>query len=501
MPRVRKPVVELAPDGTVAERWDSMYDLTRQYGRDRFFFRKSCNTGILYLGRRFMWADDYERAVAEGRTSELAYGRQSHTPVIYRRRVAYTYDYRGVDDDRLVFLFKGATVGMLRLVFDLLSGSANGLITGYDIRQGHDVVRLWRHCYERLEVWVEGFNPRIASVADILTILQARLKTMAGGDVDFYLIDDFLNLTDRDTKAVARAWESVSPAPVRGQAAKKKQRKKKTADQPESANNNKEEQNQEKMPKMYVRVPGYVAGFFRGRSDDRQLTEFDPYEFPDHDDLMLFMEHHLRFIPEQNQNVYCFSERAFNHILHGKQPSGGQQILDRDPTEWPTIKEFCTLTGKFVTDKQESADYLCIAIPKEILDGGRLLRTNGSFALPKKEAEKFVSYLRQDFKREFEAFCEVDEMVCLENGINRSDVDRMERFFANYNMPVSVDQKDRESLRKLMFRIRKRKNVQPYLRKKLDTFVQHISDDDLKKAERREKKIERMKGRTKRSEK
>ena len=110
MPRVRKPVVELAPDGTVAERWDSMYDLTRQYGRDRFFFRKSCNTGILYLGRRFMWADDYERAVAEGRTGELAYGRQSHTPVIYRRRVAYTYDYRGADDDRLVFICNNSRI-------------------------------------------------------------------------------------------------------------------------------------------------------------------------------------------------------------------------------------------------------------------------------------------------------------------------------------------------------------------------------------------------------
>ena len=247
------------------------------------------------------------------------------------------------------------------------------------------------------------------------------------------------------------------------------------------------------MPKMYVRVPGYVAGFFRGRNEDRQLKEFDAYEFPDHDDLTLFMEHHLRFIPEQTQSVYCLSERAFNHILHGKQPGGGRQILNRDATEWPSIKELCALTGKFVTDKQESADYLCIAIPKEILDGGRLHRTNGSYALPKKEAERFISYLKQEFKREFEAFCEVDEMNCLENGINRSDVDRMERFFANYNMPISVDQKDRESLRKLMFRMKKRKNIQPYLRRKLDPFVNHISEDDRIKAERWEKKKEKIK--------
>ena len=398
-----------------------------------------------------------------------------------RRRIAFCLDYRGQNDDELVFLFKGATEEILRQTFDFLCADGKGIAKGYRIASSHDVVHLRRHCYERLEIWLDDINTDFSSLQDIVTLIDSHLKTKVKGDVDFYLVDDFLNLTDRRPDAVQFAWQALhqnEPMPMA---------------MPQSKNITNNETINEIMPKMYVRVPGYVAGFFRGRNDDYQLKEFDAYEFPDHDDLMLFLEHHLRLIPEQNQSVFCLSERAFNHILHGKQPGGGKQVLNRNPEEWPTMREICALTGKFVTDKQDSSDYLCIAIPKEILDGGRLHRTNGSYALPKKEAERFVGYLKQEFKREFEAFCEVDEMNCLENGINRSDVDRMERFFANYNMPISVDNKDRESLRKLMFRMRKRKNIQPYLRRKLDPFVTHISEDDMDKAERLETKKRRLK--------
>lgn len=484
----KKAVVSVGADGRETGRWESMAALCNDYGKDKRWFKASCNNGSLYLGQRWVWAEEYDRMADDGRTKEFCYepptGRR-----LWRRRVAFTFDWRGPQDDELMFLFKGATRELLENAFGYLCGGSAGLAKGFEIREAHDVVRLWRHQYERLEVWLDGYNPAFASLKDTVALIDARLRATVRGEVDFYLIEDWMNLTDRDTAAADRAWRSIDGKGEQPAQAKKPVKRGKQAKET-TINNMKEG---EDMPKMYVRVPGYVAGFFRGRCDDRQLTEFDAYEFPDHDDLMLFMEHHLRFIPEQNQSVYCLSERAFNHILHGKQPGGGRQILNRDPTEWPSIKELCALTGKFVTGKQESADYLCIAIPKEILDGGRLHRTNGSYALQKKEAERFISYLKQEFKREFEAFCEVDEMNCLENGINRSDVDRMERFFANYNMPISVDQKDRESLRKLMFRIRKRKNIQPYLRRKLDPFVNHISEDDRIKAERWERKKERIK--------
>ena len=501
--RTKKPIVAVLPDGTVAERYESTYDCQKK-GLKRDWVVRSCNGALaaldgmqppLYRGLLWMWQEDYDRLVAEHRTKDIRYGPQKCRKKEIVRRIAFTYDWRGRDDDRLVLLFKGATEPILRSVFDYLCGDGAGMARGYELREAHDVERLWRHRYERIEIWLDGYNDRFASLADSLTLVEARLRATVPCEVDFYLIEDWLNLTDRDQRKIDGAWQAVRngrtlfavPDPPPPPKPKHRRRK---ADKKESTN---ETKTIEDMPKMYVRVPWFVAGFLRGRNDDRQLTEFEPYEFADHDEMMLFMSHNLRFIPEQNQSPYCYSERAFANVLHGKHPGGGKAILNRDASEWPSMNEFCAVTGKFVTDKQDSFDYLCIALPREILDGGRLHKTNGSYALPRHEAETFIAYLRNEFKREFEVFCRRDEEVCLQNGINRSDVDRMERFLANYNMPVSVTAKDREALRKMMFRLRRSRSPKPYIGHELDPFVDHISEEDRKKAGRREVRINREK--------
>ena len=471
--RTKKPIVGINPDGTVAERYESSY-ACQKAGMWRTKLLESCQTGCLYRGLRWMWEDEYLQAVADGRVGELVFERKTRRGEPYRRSIAFTYDWRGREDDQLVFFFKGATRDILRDTFHYLCSGENGMAGGYELRVGYDVERLWRHTYERLEVWITDYNRHFATLADCLALIEARLHVLVSGHVDFYLIEDFLNLTDRDQRAIDGAWQAVRSG---SQAISVTQRKQRTTT------------NHKNMPKMYLRVPWFVAGYMRGRNDDRQLTEFEPYEFADHDEMMLFLSHNLRFIPEQNQTPYCYSERAFSNILHGKHPGGGKVVVNRNASEWPSVGEFCAITGKFVTDKQDSVDYLCIAMPREILDGGRLHKTNGSYALPRHEAEKFVAYLRDEFKREFNAFCKKDEEVCQQNGINRSDVDRMERFLANYNMPVSVSEKDREALRKMMFRLRKRKSPKPYIGHDLDPFVEHISKEDLEKADRREKRI------------
>ena len=90
MPRQKRAVVALNGDGTVAGRWESMYALCKEYGKDNRWFRDSCQTGRLYLGRRWMWEDDYNRAVREKRKDELVYSSR-----VFRRRIAFTSDFRG----------------------------------------------------------------------------------------------------------------------------------------------------------------------------------------------------------------------------------------------------------------------------------------------------------------------------------------------------------------------------------------------------------------------
>ena len=473
MPIKRKAVVAVNSDGTEKGRWTSVYELCRAEGLKKDWVRKSCNTGSLYHGVRYMWAEDFDQAVSGSKTEYLCYHVRE-----WRRNVAFSFDFRGTADDCLMFLFKGATVSILRQVFDLFC--SNNIIKGYDIRETHDVARLWRHQYWRLEVWPIGYDSTFASLRDSIAIIDMQLRSLVKGAVDFYLIEDFLNLTDRRPEAVNEAWKSLEATA----------KKEKTS--PTTRKNKNNHQKINDMPKIYVRVPGLIAGFYRGMNRDKHPDNFEPYEFPDHDDLLYFLEKQLRFIPEQNQSMYCLSERAFNHLLHGKMPGGGRQIMNRDPKLWPDMKEICALTGKFVTDKNESADYLCIGIPKEILDGGEIRRTNGSYCLSKKMADVFIAYMRQRFKRELDAFIREDIQNCERFHIKRSDVERMDRFMAAYNMPISIDERERESLRKVIHRIKKQREKQPFLDEDLDEFVYHISEDDLKKTERWNKKQERI---------
>lgn len=505
MPQMtKKAVVAVGRDGMLVGRWESMYELCQASGKDCRWFKVSCNTGRLYLGLRWMWVEDYERehgegtarvAVAQPQTQSegktelegiIAAGRIGRRQ--WRRSVAFSYDLRGRDDNQLMFLFKGATASLLRRVFDPFVES--GVMTGYSLRETHDVARLWRHQYWRLEIWPEGYDSRMAGLRDMVGLIDRRLRSMVMGEVDFYLIDDWLNLTDRRPKAVSAAWQSlgVQTAVPPQKSAKRRRRKDAKPADAQQDNTNKPKD----MPRIYLRVPGLVAGFYRGMNRDKQPDNFEPYEFPDHDDLLYFMEKQLNFIPEQNQSVFCLSERAFNNILHGRAPGGGKQIINRRPDTWPDMKEVCALTGKFVTDKNESADYLCIGIPKEVLVDGELRRTNGSYCLSKRMADTLIAYMRRRFKRELEAFMSEDIENCIRRHVKRSDVERMDRFMTVYNMPISIDDRERESLRKIIHRIKRLKKLPPFLDEDLDEFVYHISEDDLAKTERWDQKQERL---------
>ena len=72
-----KSIVAVNTDGTMAGCFDSIKVAHEKYHLTRHLIVRSCRTGSLYRGLRWMFEDEYRTAWLEGRTDELRYERPS----------------------------------------------------------------------------------------------------------------------------------------------------------------------------------------------------------------------------------------------------------------------------------------------------------------------------------------------------------------------------------------------------------------------------------------
>lgn len=245
------------------------------------------------------------------------------------------------------------------------------------------------------------------------------------------------------------------------------------------------------MANIFVRLPWYVAAYYRGLEEDNPLSEWDPIEFVDYTHEYVVMQNNLRLIPEKNLSRLCYSQRAWDNILHGRKPEGGKVLINRDPKQWPTTQELCTLTGVQATPRMESADYLCIKMPREAWLNRSTHRTNPSYALSYDVAQMFIRMLSQEFYHVFTDWVDQDERYCIQNNIHRKNIEVMERFLVQYNIPISVDSKDQESLRRMRNRWLENAKKRPNDRVNFNQIYQdHISEDERKRAAEFQKKKE-----------
>lgn len=243
------------------------------------------------------------------------------------------------------------------------------------------------------------------------------------------------------------------------------------------------------MANIYVKLPWYVAAYYRGMDEDHQLTEWEPLVFCDYTHEYVILQNNLRYIPEQNLSRLCYSQRAWENILHGRTPDGTMLIITRDAKTWPSTQELCTLTGAALSARMQSSDYLAVQMPREVCLNKKVMRTNQCYALSYDCAQHFTQMLCQEFYHVFLDWVEQDERFCNRMGIHRKNLEVMERFLVQYNIPISVDSKEQESLRRMRNRWLENAKKRPNDRVNFNQVWQdHISDDDLKRAKRYQKK-------------
>ena len=407
-----------------------------------------------------------------------------------RYNVAFTIDWQGDDDQSLTVLFAGAEMDWLVRIFGDLCGSVNGLARGFRIEC--QLPPCWRNGFvnERLAVILEDRNAKMLTEESLMLIVRCRLEGYVnGGHVDCYRLDDFLNLSKRSDRAFVP--KPMASAAIPEKKKKKKRSKAETPAGPEENIEPEKEEETEEMANIYLRVPWYVAAFYRGHEEDRQLGEFDPVEFADYSHEYMILENNLRYLPEQVQSHVCFSQTAWNNILHGRRPDGGEVIIKRNPKEWPDTKDICTLIGKANYGRQSSSEYLAIKMPREVYFAKHVHRTNHTYCLSYDVAVQLASQLTRQFCYEYLEWTEYrKEFVYRQLGRRPKTNEIVEMFFTQFNFPVAIQPTERESLRRMHTRWLTAAKKRPSYHYTFEdsTFLEHISDEDKLRADKWKKR-------------
>lgn len=204
------------------------------------------------------------------------------------------------------------------------------------------------------------------------------------------------------------------------------------------------------MPNIYLRVSKYVAAFIRSNGKGSSLPFDEPIVFSPYTHEHVVLVNGLRIVPEDKQHIAsCYSQSAWSNMMRGRLPQGGRQIIVRNPDDYLSYSEVCTLEGSLNRSKTDSYDFLCLHIPREIYSNGRVERTNKSYTLTTPAAMQLRKLMRENFIRIFLDFERRNRIFAEANHINRTDIEIMERFFLAHDIPVSHDARERDTLRRL----------------------------------------------------
>lgn len=204
------------------------------------------------------------------------------------------------------------------------------------------------------------------------------------------------------------------------------------------------------MPNIYLKVPTYVAQFYRNRDIGHPLTEFQPVIFSPFQVESVIMNTWLMMGSENViEHTACFSQRIWNNMLNGKLPQGGRIMLKRDPQEWLTMDEVTTLTQQKRNNKTDGFDYLCIETPKAVIVGQHYKQVTPSYTLPFTAANDMIRRLRQEFIRVLVEWIRKEIAYCDIQGIQRDVTMCVDHFFFHYNMCLGTNNSDRDSMRRM----------------------------------------------------
>lgn len=209
------------------------------------------------------------------------------------------------------------------------------------------------------------------------------------------------------------------------------------------------------MANMYVRVPHYVAAFYRNRDEFKPIEVGQPVSLEGISMLWNMLLGGL--IQNPKERVFkegCFCERMWRKMMRGQYMvrHNGAERIERDVKAYLTDTEVRELCGQKVSGRCDTYEYLCIKLPPFVFHSGRQVAVDGQWQFYSRAAQSFVGCLREYFWECCLAYVEEFVKVGERDGVKHSKAEGFERFLARYDIRSGEDEKDQKSLKRGYFR-------------------------------------------------
>lgn len=214
------------------------------------------------------------------------------------------------------------------------------------------------------------------------------------------------------------------------------------------------------MPNIYLRLPSYLAQFYRNLDTRRPLRPGDPVKFSPYTAAGFILSSWPVPFRGKPDTVACFSERMWRNMMEGKPPTGGRPVIHRDPAQWLSPGEICLLNTIVSNTRNSSVDYLCISVPSTIILNNQYKPVTDQWALRRSEAVELANHLRRFFIYRLMLWIRAETSHCLVSGMPIRDTGMcVDHFFAHYNISYGDDEVSHDSMRRMAARWAEEANV------------------------------------------
>ena len=218
------------------------------------------------------------------------------------------------------------------------------------------------------------------------------------------------------------------------------------------------------MANFYIRVPHYVAAYFRNQDSHNPIPMGGVMKFDKITPIWKFLSHMLK--SNTNEIIVpfgCFCERQWRRMLRGNrihtslnEEMKNNPIKPKEKGEILNDADILKLAGVSSVNGEEHGEYICIQMPSEVYVNNCMCKTNGQWQLMEGGAKKLYEIMSDEFWNAFFTYMNKDQSWCVDNGIDRPVLESIDRFMTRYDIRGSSDNKERMALKRNYYRKRKK---------------------------------------------
>lgn len=235
------------------------------------------------------------------------------------------------------------------------------------------------------------------------------------------------------------------------------------------------------MPNFYLRLPHYVASYFRNKDKQKEIPMDQPVAIDRFDPLWCIFSSTLRRNgTEEIIRNGCFCQHQWNRMKRGEYliPAIDEPYYfsdDLKPEERVTLKDedVRIMAGLSSRKSEDACDYLCISIPDEMEKDGVLCRTDEYWQPRKSGAFRLSVEMNAEFWRACFLYINKDYDWCLARNIDRTLMDGLERFMERYNIRNSSGNKEKKTMKRSLYRKMKSYKFSE------DDYVEHADENEI----------------------